>query len=142
VVRTNTTATPAEAAPTSLCTPSAVSSTQTWIVSYASTTPSDTKGQYTIPLPSANFNYWAVPDRVQLRLAVAETMSRPELSYLAPTENPRRHLYRRPDERQLGHDLVCGRTAGGKGGVLHPLPVDRVRAGQRAAHDPVRGALL
>jgi iron complex outermembrane recepter protein len=85
VVRTNTTAATAEAAPTSLWTQNAVSSTQTWIVSYASTTPSDTKGQYTIPLPSANFNYWAVPERVQLRFAVAETMSRPELSYLAPT---------------------------------------------------------
>jgi TonB-dependent receptor len=85
VVRTDTTAATAEAAPTSLWTPNAVSSTQTWIVSYASTTPSDTKGQYTIPLPSANFNYWAVPDRLQLRFAVAETMSRPELSYLAPT---------------------------------------------------------
>jgi iron complex outermembrane receptor protein len=85
VVRTDTTAATAEAAPTSLWTPNAVSSTQTWIVSYASTTPSDTKGHYIIPLPSANFNYWAVPDRLQLRFALAETMSRPELSYLAPT---------------------------------------------------------
>ncbi len=85
VVRTNTTASTAEAAPTSLWTANDVSSTQTWIVTYASTTPSDTKGQYTIPLPSANFNYWAVPDRLQLRFAVAQTMARPELSYLAPT---------------------------------------------------------
>jgi iron complex outermembrane recepter protein len=85
VVRTNTTAATAEAAPTSLWIQNAVSSTQTWIVSYASTSPSDTKGQYTIPLPAANFNYWAVPDRLQLRFAVAETLARPELSELAPT---------------------------------------------------------
>ena len=98
VVRTNTTAATAEAAPTSLWTPSTVGSTQTWNVQYASTQPSDTKGHYTLPLPSANFNYWAVPDRLQLRAAVAETMSRPELSYLAPTstnnaENGQPQLY-------------------------------------------------
>jgi len=85
VVHTETTAATAEAAPTSLWTSNAVSSTQTWIVSYASTQPSDTKGQYTIPLPSANFNYWAVPERLQLRAAAAQTMSRPDLYQLAPT---------------------------------------------------------
>jgi TonB-dependent receptor len=85
VVRTDTTAATAEAAPTSLWTPSTVGSTQTWNVQYASTQPSDTKGQYTIPLPSANFNFWAVPDRLQLRAAAAQTMSRPDLYELAPT---------------------------------------------------------
>jgi iron complex outermembrane recepter protein len=85
LVRTNTTAATAEAAPTSLWTPSTVGSTQTWNVQYASTQPSDTKGQYTLPLPSANFNYWAVPDRLQLRVAAAETMARPELYEFAPT---------------------------------------------------------
>jgi len=98
VVRTNTTAATAEAAPTSLWTPSTVGSTQTWNVQYASTLPSDTKGQYTIPLPSANFNYWVIPDRLQIRAAAAKTMSRPELSYLAPTstnnaENGQPQLY-------------------------------------------------
>ena len=85
IVRTNTTASTAEAAPTSLWTPSTVGSTQTWNVQYAAGQVSDTKGQYTLPLPSANFSYWAVPDRLQLRVAAAETMSRPELNYLAPT---------------------------------------------------------
>ena len=85
VVHTETTAATAEAAPTSLWTPSTVGSTQTWNVQYASTQPSDTKGQYTIPLPSANFNYWAVPDRLQLRVAAAQTMSRVDLNELAPT---------------------------------------------------------
>jgi TonB-dependent receptor len=98
VVRTNTTAATALAAPTSLWTPSTVGSTQTWNVQYASTQPSDTTGTYTIPLPAANFNYWAVPDQLQIRLAAAETMSRPELSYLAPTstnnaENGQPQLY-------------------------------------------------
>ena len=85
VVRTNTVAATAEAAPVSLWTPSAVGSTQTWNVQYASLSPSDTKGDYTLPLPSANFNYWVVPQRVQLRAALAETMSRPDLDQEAPT---------------------------------------------------------
>ena len=85
IIRTNTTADTAEAAPTSLWTPSTVGSTQTWNVQYASSSASDTKGQYTLPLPSANFSYWAVPDRLQLRAAAAETMSRPDLDQLAPT---------------------------------------------------------
>jgi TonB-dependent receptor len=44
-------------------------------------------GQYTLPLPSANFNLWVVPEKVQLRLGMAQTMSRPELSQLAPTSS-------------------------------------------------------
>jgi TonB-dependent receptor len=35
-------------------------------------------------LPSANFSYWFVPDELQLRAAVGETMSRPDLNQLAP----------------------------------------------------------
>jgi iron complex outermembrane recepter protein len=98
VVHTETTAATATGVPTSLWTSNAVSSTQTWIVTYPSTTPSDTKGDYTIPLPAVNFNYWAIPERLQLRAAAAETMSRPELSDLAPTstnnaENGQPQLY-------------------------------------------------
>jgi len=98
VVRTNTTASSAVAAPTSLWTPSTVGSTQTWNVQYPGSQQSNTKGNYTLPLPAANFNYWAVPDRLQIRVAAAETMSRPELSYLAPTstnnaENGQPQLY-------------------------------------------------
>jgi TonB-dependent receptor len=88
IVRTNTTASTAIAAPVSLWTPSDTnSSTETWNVQYAAGRNSDTKGQYTIPLPSANFNYWVVPGKVQLRAAAAETMSRPDLNELAPTSS-------------------------------------------------------
>jgi TonB-dependent receptor len=98
LVRTNTTASTALAAPTSLWTPSINSSTETWNVQYATGQESVTQGHYILPLPSANFHYWAVPDRLQLRAAVAETTSRPELSYLAPTstnnaENGQPQLY-------------------------------------------------
>jgi iron complex outermembrane recepter protein len=88
IVRTNTTASTAIAAPVSLWTPSDTnSSTETWNVQYAAGQNSDTKGQYTIPLPSANFNYWVVPGKLQLRAAAAETMSRPDLNELAPTSS-------------------------------------------------------
>lgn len=87
VVRTNTTASTAIAAPVSLWTPSINSSTETWNVQYAAGRQSVTEGHYVIPLPAANFNYWVVPEKVQLRAAVAETMSRPNLDQLAPTSS-------------------------------------------------------
>ena len=85
IVRTNTTASTATAAPTSLWTQSINSSTETWYVQYAAGQESITEGHYILPLPAANFNYWVVPEKVQLRAAVAETMSRPDLNLLAPT---------------------------------------------------------
>jgi iron complex outermembrane recepter protein len=87
VVRTNTTASTATAAPVSLWTPSINSSTETWNVQYAAGQESLTEGHYVIPLPSANFNYWVIPEKLQLRAAVAETMSRPDLDELAPTSS-------------------------------------------------------
>ncbi len=87
VVRTNTTASTATAAPVSLWTPSINSSTETWNVQYAAGQESLTEGHYVIPLPSANFNYWVVPEKLQLRVAAAETMSRPDLDELAPTSS-------------------------------------------------------
>jgi len=85
IVRTNTTASTAEAVPTSLWTYDTSGSTQTWNVQYPASQSSSTNGHYTLALPSANLSYWVVPDKVQLRVALAETMSRPNLSYLAPT---------------------------------------------------------
>ncbi len=98
IVRTNTTASTAIAAPTSLWTPSINSSTETWNVQYPAGQESITEGHYILPLPAANFNYWVVPQKVQLRAAVAETMSRPDLDELAPTsynnaENGQPQLY-------------------------------------------------
>jgi iron complex outermembrane recepter protein len=88
IVRTNTTASTATAAPVSLWTPSDTnSSTETWNVQYAAGQESLTEGHYVLPLPSANFNYWVVPQKLQLRAAVAETMSRPDLDQLAPTSS-------------------------------------------------------
>jgi hypothetical protein len=55
IVRTNTTASTAVAAPVSLWTPSDTnSSTETWNVQYAAGQQSVTKGRYVLPLPSAN----------------------------------------------------------------------------------------
>ncbi len=40
---------------------------------------------YTLPLPSMNFNY-GFTDNLHLRLAVAETIARPNLNQFAPTQ--------------------------------------------------------
>jgi len=87
IVRTDTKASTAEAVPSSLWTPTTVGATQTWNVQYPTSQPVSTDGQYTLLLPSANVNYWAVPDQVQLRFGLAETMSRPDLAELAPTSS-------------------------------------------------------
>lgn len=87
VVRTETQADTALAAPVSLWSPTDVGATQTWNVQYAAGGASDTNGSYIIPLPSANLAYWAVPQELQLRGAVAQTMSRPDLNQLAPTSS-------------------------------------------------------
>jgi iron complex outermembrane recepter protein len=86
VVRTETTAATASAVPVSLWTPSnTASSVQTWNVQYGNSQAIGANGSYTLALPSLNLAYWLVPNQLQLRLALAETMSRPNLSELAPT---------------------------------------------------------
>ncbi|MDE2252403.1 MAG: TonB-dependent receptor [Gammaproteobacteria bacterium] len=84
VVRTTATASYAEAVPVSAWTPTIVGSTQTWNVQYAPATPVSTSGAYTLALPSANLSYWLIPNQLQFRSALAETMSRPNLNQLAP----------------------------------------------------------
>jgi iron complex outermembrane receptor protein len=84
VVHTATQAETAESVPVSLWTPSDANSTQTWNVQYSASQNFSQDAHYTIALPSANFSYWVVPDRLQLRTAVAETMARPDLNQLAP----------------------------------------------------------
>jgi TonB-dependent receptor len=59
-------------------------STQTYNVGYSTSTAFNQSASYTLALPSLNLSYWLVPDRLQLRAAVAETMSRPDLNQLAP----------------------------------------------------------
>ena len=86
LVHTTTTANTAPAVPVSLWTPSnTASSTQTWNVQYGNSQALGGKGSYTLALPSLNLAYWVVRNRLQARLAVAQTMARPDLSELAPT---------------------------------------------------------
>jgi iron complex outermembrane receptor protein len=84
VVRTSTLALTAEAVPVSLWTPDPTNSTQTWNVQYSTSQAFSQRATYTLALPSANLSYWVVPQAVQLRAALSETMSRPNLNQLAP----------------------------------------------------------
>ncbi|HJS89228.1 MAG TPA: TonB-dependent receptor [Steroidobacteraceae bacterium] len=86
IVHTTTSADTASAVPTYIWTPSnTASSTQTWNVHYGTGQALGAKGSYTMALPSLNLAYWAIPDRLQARLALAQTMARPNLDELAPT---------------------------------------------------------
>jgi iron complex outermembrane recepter protein len=87
VVRTETTASTASAVPVALWAyPSGYqSTTQTWNIIYGQSQPIGANGSYTLALPSLNLAYWVVPQALQARLGLAETMARPNLSELAPT---------------------------------------------------------
>ena len=87
VVHTTTTANTASAVPVSLWTNSISASTVTYTVEYGGQQPIGANGSYTMALPSANLAYWVVPRELQLRVALAETMARPDLSELAPTSS-------------------------------------------------------
>jgi iron complex outermembrane recepter protein len=87
VVHTTTTADTASAVPEALWTNAVNSTVQTWNVIYGNSQPIGANGSYTMALPSANLAYWLVPRELQLRVALAETMSRPDLDELAPTSS-------------------------------------------------------
>jgi iron complex outermembrane recepter protein len=89
VVRTQTTAATASAVPTALWASQASlsSSTPTWTVLYGASQPIGATGTYTLALPSLNLAYWVLPQTLQARLSVAQTMARPNLSELAPTSS-------------------------------------------------------
>jgi iron complex outermembrane receptor protein len=88
VVHTTTTADTASAVPDALWTlQPASSTTPTWTVLYGNSQPIGANGSYTMALPSANLAYWLVSHELQLRVALAETMSRPDLDQLAPTSS-------------------------------------------------------
>jgi TonB-dependent receptor len=59
--------------------------TNAGVVQYSAPTALVAHGNYTLALPSVNLNYHFT-DRLQLRLAGAEVVSRPNLNQLAPTE--------------------------------------------------------
>ena len=84
VVRTKTLAATAQTVPVSLWTPDATNSTQTWNVQYSAAQQFKQEATYTLALPSLNLSYWLMPDELQLRGAVSETVSRPNLNQLAP----------------------------------------------------------
>jgi len=84
LIRTQTTSNAAETVPTSLWTQNTNSATQTWNVQYATAQNFSETNSYTMALPSLNLAYWAIPDQLQLRGALGEAMSRPDLFELAP----------------------------------------------------------
>ena len=84
LIRTQTTSNAAETVPTSLWTQNTNSATQTWNVQYATAQNFSQTSSYTMALPSLNLAYWAIPDQLQLRGALGEAMSRPDLYELAP----------------------------------------------------------
>jgi TonB-dependent receptor len=84
VVRTVTIADTAQNVPVSLWTPSVANATQTFNVQYSAATAFAERDQYTEALPSLNLSYWLVPKTLQLRGALSEDISRPELDQLAP----------------------------------------------------------
>lgn len=87
VIHTATTADTAAAVPVSLYTtaPSNTTSAVTYIVNYPKANNVGASGSYTMALPSLNFQYWVLPNRLQMRVGIAQTMARPDLNQLAPT---------------------------------------------------------
>jgi iron complex outermembrane receptor protein len=84
VVHTKTQAVTAQNVPVSLWSADPNASTVTYVVQYSNATAFQEDASYTFALPSANFSYWLVPEKVQLRAAGGETISRPNLNQLAP----------------------------------------------------------
>jgi TonB-dependent receptor len=85
LVRTTTTASTAINKIVSVTVADTANPTASAITDYSDATPVVGHGSYTLPLPSANFNY-GFTDKLHLRLAVAETIARPNLNQFAPTE--------------------------------------------------------
>jgi TonB-dependent receptor len=85
VVRTQTTASTATTVPVAIWTQNVNTTTQSWNVIYGNSQPVGAKGDYTFALPSLNVAYWAMPNELQLRASIAQTMARPNLEQLAPT---------------------------------------------------------
>lgn len=84
---TSTSSDTAAAVPTSLYTTasSGTTSAVTYIVNYPAANNIGATGSYTMALPSLNFQYWVLPNSLQFRIGVAQTMARPDLNQLAPT---------------------------------------------------------
>jgi TonB-dependent receptor len=59
--------------------------TSSGVIDYSDADPISARGSYTLVLPAANLNF-TIQNNLHLRLAVAETVARPNLNQFAPTE--------------------------------------------------------
>jgi TonB-dependent receptor len=84
VIRTVTIADTAENVPIDVWALSAANATQSFNVDYSAATAFAQRDQYTEALPSLNVSYWLLPKTLQLRGALSEDISRPDLNQLAP----------------------------------------------------------
>jgi iron complex outermembrane recepter protein len=84
VVHTETLAKAAQSVPVDLWELNGDNSVQSFNVDYSTAEQFTQNSSYTLALPSANLSYWFIPDQLQFRSALAETMSRPDLNQEAP----------------------------------------------------------
>jgi iron complex outermembrane recepter protein len=85
IVHTDTTASTAINKIVSVTVADTANPTASAITEYTDATPVVAHGSYTIPLPAANLNI-GLTNNLHLRLAVAQTVARPNLNQFAPTE--------------------------------------------------------
>jgi TonB-dependent receptor len=85
LVHTDTTASTAINKIVSVTVADTANPTASAVTEYTDATPVVAHGSYTIPLPAANVNF-GLSDNLHLRLAVAQTVARPNLNQFAPTE--------------------------------------------------------
>ena len=84
VIRTVTIADTSQNVPVDVWAYSAANATQSFNVDYSAGTAFSERDQYTEALPSLNLSYWLLPKTLQLRGALSEDISRPDLNQLAP----------------------------------------------------------
>jgi iron complex outermembrane receptor protein len=84
VIRTVTIADTSQNVPVDVWAYSAANATQSFNVDYSAATAFSERDQYTEALPSLNLSYWLLPKTLQLRGALSEDISRPDLNQLAP----------------------------------------------------------
>jgi iron complex outermembrane receptor protein len=84
VVRTVTIANTSQNVPIDVWANSVANATQSFNVDYSAATAFSERDQYTEALPALNLSYWLLPKTLQLRGALSEDISRPDLNQLAP----------------------------------------------------------
>lgn len=84
IVHTQTTAKYARSVPISVWTPNINASTVVYNVDYLTSQEQQSEASYTFALPAFNAAFWIIPQEVQLRGGLSETIARPNLNQLAP----------------------------------------------------------